>query len=151
MQPIRYGPALLTFTQFRFHPPHPHIHTPDLKKFDMCGLKTGVQLQTTRRKSSSLPKKVPDAHARVYGTAATTSPMTCSSQVKKTDMAVKVPRKTRSLLTPPYWSRSSSYFPSDFPHFFINCNFSNVIISTIRTALSETLDHSLYDFRVGIS
>ena len=107
-----------------------------------------MQLQTTRRKSSSLPKKVPGAHARVCDTAATTCPMTCSSQVK-TDMAVKVPRKTRSLLTPPYWS--SSYFPSHYPHFFINCNFSNFIFSTIRTALSETLDHSLCDFRVGIS
>ena len=74
--------------------------------------------------------------------------MTCSSEVK-TDMAEKVPRKTRSLLTRPYWS--SSYFPSHFPHFFINCNFSNYIFSTIRTALSETLDHSLCGFRVGIS
>ncbi len=89
----------------------------------------------SRRKSSSLPKKKRPDESHL-----TTSPMTCSSQVK-TDMAVKVPRKTRSLLTPPYWS--SSYFSSHFSNFFINCNFSNFIFPTIRTALSETLNHWL--------
>jgi hypothetical protein len=43
----------------------PTTHALVPNKFDMCGFKTGVQLQTTRRKSSSFPKKVPGAHVRV--------------------------------------------------------------------------------------
>jgi hypothetical protein len=75
------------------HPtPTPLPPNPDADKFGTCGVKAGVKLQHTRRKSSSLPKTIAGSHPSVYEPETRPSRMPARRPVKRA-MVDPVPRK----------------------------------------------------------